>query len=254
MTELNGEMLTILGASIFVVALLYSCVGHCGASGYIAVMALFSLAPSVLKPTALLLNILVSSIATLAFARAGHFSWRLFWPFAMTSVPASLLGGYLSLPPHLYRPLVGMILLFSAYRLFFRPGSGDDNVSAPPLPGALAIGAVLGFVSGLTGVGGRHIPQPSPDAARMGTNQGSRRSVGALHPRQFHRRPYGAPQQPPVNSSHYSPDGDRGLCRRHHWFARRQPSPSPRSHRQNPLRCSCHCRRQADSDVTTPTA
>lgn len=72
----------------------------------------------------------------------------------MTSVPASLLGGYLSLPPHLYRPLVGIILLFSAYRLFFRPGSGDDNVSAPSLPGALAIGAVLGFVSGLTGVGG----------------------------------------------------------------------------------------------------
>lgn len=154
MTELNGEMLTILGASIFVVALLYSCVGHGGASGYIAVMALAGMAPAVLKPTALVLNILVSSVATLAFARAGHFSWRLFWPFAMTSVPASLLGGYLSLPPHLYRPLVGMILLFSAYRLFFRPGSGDDNVSAPPLPGALAIGAVLGFVSGLTGVGG----------------------------------------------------------------------------------------------------
>lgn len=154
MTELDASLIPILCASIFIVALLYSCVGHGGASGYIAVMALFSLAPTVLKPTALILNILVSSVATLAFARQGHFSWRLFWPFAVTSVPASLLGGYLSLPPHLYRPAVGIILLFSAYRLFFRPGLGRGDISAPPLPVALAIGAVLGLVSGLTGVGG----------------------------------------------------------------------------------------------------
>lgn len=151
---MEPPILISLAACIFAVAALYSSVGHGGASGYIAALALFSVAPAVLKPTALLLNILVSFVALLQFAQAGHFSWRLFWPFALTSVPCSFLGGWLTLSPDYYRPLVGIVLLFSAYRLFIRPESGEQAVQAPALPSALVIGALLGFLSGLTGVGG----------------------------------------------------------------------------------------------------
>ena len=139
---------------ILAVAMLYSSVGHGGASGYIATLALFSVAPAAFKPTALILNILVVAVATYSFARAGHFSWRLFWPFAATSIPCSFIGGYLNLPPHIYKPLVGIILLASACRLFFH---SEDNCSAvryPSMPVALVVGAVLGLLSGLTGVGG----------------------------------------------------------------------------------------------------
>ena len=139
---------------ILVVAILYSSVGHGGASGYIAALALFSVAPAAFKPTALILNILVAAVATYSFARAGHFSWRLFWPFAATSIPCSFIGGYLNLPPHIYKPLMGLILLASACRLFFH---SEDDVSAvrhPSMPVAMIVGAVLGLLSGLTGVGG----------------------------------------------------------------------------------------------------
>lgn len=138
----------------FVVAVLYSSVGHGGASGYIAVLALFSVPAGAFKPTALALNILVSAIATFSFARAGHFSWRLFWPFAATSIPCSFIGGYLTLAPHLYRPLVGIILLASALRLVRRQEHVDLPHRHPSLPVGLVIGGLLGLLSGLTGVGG----------------------------------------------------------------------------------------------------
>lgn len=148
------SLLLLLAACIFFVAVLYSCVGHGGASGYIAILALFSLAPDVFKPTALVLNILVSSIATVYFARAGHFSWNLFWPFAATSIPFSFLGGHLSLPAHVYQPLVGIVLLASAFRLFPRKDLDCTDVVRPSITAALVVGAGLGFLSGLTGVGG----------------------------------------------------------------------------------------------------
>ena len=143
-----------LSACILAVAVLYSSVGHGGASGYIAILALFSLAPAAFKPTALVLNILVSAIATFNFSRAGHFSWRLFWPFAATSIPFSFLGGCLRLPTHVYQPLVGIVLLASACRLFPRKDPEVTNVLRPSIPAALVVGAALGFLSGLTGVGG----------------------------------------------------------------------------------------------------
>src|SRR5437660_7852757 len=87
-----------LAVLIFAVALLYSTVGHAGASGYLAAMALFSISPLVMKPTALVLNILVAVVGTVSFYRAGLFSWRIFWPFALTSIPASFIGGALTLP------------------------------------------------------------------------------------------------------------------------------------------------------------
>lgn len=144
----------ILAILIFAAALLYSSVGHAGASGYLAAMALFGVAPGVMKPAALLLNIFVALIATWRFSRAGYFSWPLFWPFAASAVPFAFLGGALTLPSQLYKPIVGVVLLFAAYRLF-RDSSATGTKTRPvSLPIALASGSGIGLLSGLTGVGG----------------------------------------------------------------------------------------------------
>src|SRR6476619_5310202 len=107
------ENILLLTLASLVIAFLYSSVGHAGASGYIAVMTLFGLAPAVIKPDALLLNILVASLPVWQFSRAGHFSWRLFWPFGVLSVPVAFLGGYINLPTHFFKILVGAVLLYS---------------------------------------------------------------------------------------------------------------------------------------------
>jgi len=144
---------TLLIAGIFVIGLLYSSVGHAGASGYIAVMSLIGMAPAEIKPTALLLNILVASITSWQFYRSGHFAWSLFWPFAVLAVPFAFLGGYINLPTAWFKMLVGVILLYSAWRFLTKPA--EAAVTAPPrLPVALATGAGLGLLSGLTGTGG----------------------------------------------------------------------------------------------------
>jgi uncharacterized membrane protein YfcA len=146
-----------LTALIFIAALLYSSVGHAGASGYLAAMALFGLAPEAMRPAALSLNILVASIATFRYARAGQSDWRLLWPFAVTSVPAAFLAGAVSLPPHIYKPLVAVVLAVSAVQ-FIRTAAqarASDALTKPPhLAIALAAGAGLGLLAGLTGTGG----------------------------------------------------------------------------------------------------
>jgi uncharacterized membrane protein YfcA len=147
------EILVLLTIGVLVVAFLYSSVGHAGASGYIAVMALASLAPAVIKPTALALNILVATIGTLQFARAGHFHWRLFWPFALASIPLAFVGGRLDLPADVFRLLVGIVLLLSAAYFSWNP-SVDEARGRPPLPVALGAGGGLGLMAGLTGTGG----------------------------------------------------------------------------------------------------
>lgn len=150
---MSPEQLAILTIAIGVVAFLYASVGHAGASGYIAVMSLAALPPTSIRPVALVLNILVACLATWQFARAGHFSWRLFWPFALLSVPAAFVGGYLKLPNHAFQILVGVVLLFSAYRFFTKQYS-DGDIREPKKGVALAVGAGLGLLSGLTGTGG----------------------------------------------------------------------------------------------------
>jgi uncharacterized membrane protein YfcA len=136
-------------------AMLYSSVGHAGASGYLAVMALFGLAPAVMKPTALALNILVAAIATLKFYRAGRFSFELFWPFALTSIPAAFIGGALTLPAKWYDAIVGIALLYAAVWMFRSAKTAAKVlVHPPPVGAALACGLAIGFLSGLTGVGG----------------------------------------------------------------------------------------------------
>src|SRR6201987_874872 len=109
--------LTLLCLGIAVIAFLYSSVGHAGASGYIATMTLFRMAPAIIRPTALVLNILVAIIGSFQFWRAGYFSWKLFWPFALLSIPAAYFGGYLQPSAGMLRILIGVVLLFSAARL-----------------------------------------------------------------------------------------------------------------------------------------
>lgn len=150
---MSTEALMLLAAAILAVAFLYSSVGHAGASGYIAVMALAGLAPDVIKPTALVLNILVASVGTYQFARAGHFRWSLFWPFALAAAPAAFLGGFLPVSPGVFRPLVGAVLLMSAVRFFWKPGD-PVAVRPPGVPASLGAGTGLGFLAGLTGTGG----------------------------------------------------------------------------------------------------
>ena len=128
------ENLPWLAVAVLIVALLYSSVGHAGASGYLAVMALFSLAPEVIKPTALVLNVLVAGIGTWHFWRAGHFSWRLFWPLAVLAVPLAFVGGYAHLPAHVFKILLGVVLLFSALRFLIRPAA-DEVAHEPARPG-----------------------------------------------------------------------------------------------------------------------
>lgn len=152
MISVDIVSLTIL---IFASALLYSSVGHGGASGYLAAMALFGLAPGVMKPAALTLNILVAFIATVRFYRAGCFSWSLFWPFAITSVPLAFWGGALALPGSLYKKVVGAVLIYAAFQLFrYTLQTARKIHERIPLFFAVILGAGIGLLSGLTGVGG----------------------------------------------------------------------------------------------------
>jgi uncharacterized membrane protein YfcA len=150
---MDSAHLVFLFLAVGVIAFLYSSVGHAGASGYIAVMALWGLAPTVIRPTALVLNILVATIGAFQFWRAGHFDWKLFWPFALLSIPAAYVGGYLQLSAAVLKILIGVVLLFSAGRLIFRRGD-PPNVAPPTPPVAISTGAAIGFLSGLTGTGG----------------------------------------------------------------------------------------------------
>jgi uncharacterized membrane protein YfcA len=148
-TELSLLLLLILAA-----ATLYSSVGHGGASGYLAAMVLFGVAPSTMKPAALVMNIGVASIAAWKFWRAGHFRWDLLWPFAITSIPLAFVGGAIQLSIPAYRMIVAVALLVAAARFIITPHWAHPNPKRPPLWIAMIVGAIVGVVSGMTGVGG----------------------------------------------------------------------------------------------------
>lgn len=148
-----------LAIAIGTVALLYAAVGHAGATGYIAVMTLFGIEPDVVRPTALVLNVLVASITSVQFFHAGHFRGGLFWPLAAASVPCASLGGVIRLPTETFEKLVGVVLVASAIRLVrdawpTRSRRAVMPTSPPGPPVLAAIGGGIGFLSGLTGVGG----------------------------------------------------------------------------------------------------
>jgi uncharacterized protein len=150
----------LLAALFFVVAVLYSSVGHAGASGYIASMALVGLVPEQIRPTALALNLLVGGIGLFRFWRGGHVHWRSVLPFVLASAPAAFFAAQIKLPKEYYETLLGLVLLVAAFGVLrsARRALQDDAQVAPakPIPWlpALLVGGVIGVLSGLTGTGG----------------------------------------------------------------------------------------------------
>ena len=140
---------------IFLAALLFSSVGHGGASAYLATFALVGMAPESMRPAALCLNVLVASIALYKFYKAGAFDWQLFWPIAIASIPAAFLGGQISLPSNTYKLVVGLCLLYAAWTIYIGANKADEvKLNTVKKPVLIILGAALGFLSGLTGVGG----------------------------------------------------------------------------------------------------
>lgn len=150
---MSGEELLLAGL-FFGASLLYSSVGHAGASAYLAAMALVGLPPAVMRPTALILNLFVASIVVVRFARAGHLPWRSLVPLVAGSIPAAFIGGSIDVPDEIYRPLVALALLAGAWRLATTFPDGEDRARGVPIVAGVAAGAAIGLLAGLTGTGG----------------------------------------------------------------------------------------------------
>ena len=142
------------------VAFMYSMVGHGGASGYLALMALFSFAPDVMKPTALLLNLFVAAIAFFHYWRAGYFNKKLFLSFAITSIPLAFLGGMIELDASLYKKILGVLLVFAILRMLNILGKESEDIKGVKVWQGLVVGGAIGFFSGLIGIGGGIILTP----------------------------------------------------------------------------------------------
>lgn len=160
MVMMDTIYIALLAGVILLAAILYSSVGHGGASAYLAAMALFGVPPSVMKPTALILNAFVSGIGTFSYLRAGAFSWSVFWPFAVGSIPLALLASTLKINHLIYKIILGLILIFTGCWLCFH----KKKTKAPVRKGSpflqILLGAVIGFVAGLTGIGGGVLLSP----------------------------------------------------------------------------------------------
>jgi uncharacterized membrane protein YfcA len=143
-----------LTALLFTAALLYTSVGHAGASGYLAAMAVYGLAPDEMRPAALILNLFAAVLATTKFRSAGHFDRGMFLPLVAGSVPAAFVGGFLTVPGAVYKPLLAAALLLAAARLVWPESQGHRTDCRMPVWAGVLSGAVIGFLSGLTGVGG----------------------------------------------------------------------------------------------------
>lgn len=154
------ETIIIFYILLFLVAFLYSSVGHGGASGYLALMALFSVAPEVMKPTALLLNLFVSLTSFIQFYRGKHFSWKIFLPFAITSVPMAFVGGLIVVDADLYKKILGILLLVPIIRFLFFANIKVEELKKSSFFLSLLIGGAIGFLSGLIGIGGGIILSP----------------------------------------------------------------------------------------------
>ena len=146
---------------LFSAAFLYSSVGHGGASGYLAIMALYHFAPAQMKPTALCMNLFVSLIAFIQFNKAGHFKWPLFWPLAIASIPMAFIGGSIHLNEPIYRTILGIVLGLIVLRfVFIRTVPGDVKTHQPALWMLMLLGGIIGFLSGLIGIGGGVLLSP----------------------------------------------------------------------------------------------
>ena len=145
-------------AALAVIAAAYAAVGQAGATGYIAAMGIVGFPPDVIRPAALALNTLVAAIGTARFARAGHLTWRGTYPFILLGVPFSVLGGATHLSASIYKPVVGALLIVAAWRMAksarLAASTDERTPPHPPLLPSIVAGAVIGFVAGVTGIGG----------------------------------------------------------------------------------------------------
>ena len=146
--------------AMFAIAFLYSSVGHGGASGYLALMALFGVEVVLMKPSALVLNLFVSSIAFISYYRAGHFRLKILLPFAVASIPMAFLGATLEISPELYKKILGACLFIAALRIVIRPRNREQESRRLSIPVALVSGAIIGFFAGMIGIGGGIILSP----------------------------------------------------------------------------------------------
>ena len=154
------DSLVLFCCFLFVIAFLYASVGHGGASGYLALMALFSMTPGIMKPTALLLNLFVSLTSFIQFYRGTHFRWKLFWPFALASVPFAYLGGLVIVDGTIYKKILGLFLIIPILRFYFFANAKVDEQKQPQFILSLLIGGAIGFLSGLIGIGGGILLSP----------------------------------------------------------------------------------------------
>ncbi|MBP8724375.1 MAG: sulfite exporter TauE/SafE family protein [Saprospiraceae bacterium] len=145
---------------LLLVSFLYASVGHGGASGYLALMSLFAFSAATMRPSALVLNCIVSGIAFIQYSRTGHFRPKLFLPFAITSIPAAFVGGRIELDEGLYRKLLALVLLFSIYRLLSKLPETREELRTLNVPLAMLLGGSIGFLSGMIGIGGGIILSP----------------------------------------------------------------------------------------------
>ena len=167
------------GILLFIVAFLYASVGHGGASGYLALMALYGFAPEVMKPTALILNLFVSLSSFILFYKGGHFKWKIFLPFIITSIPLSFIGGAMSLDAQVYKKILGVLLLIPVARFFLYPNTADKDLKATHIGISLLVGGTIGFLSGLIGIGGGILLSPFLLLANW-TNQKQTAAISAV--------------------------------------------------------------------------
>ncbi|TXB66774.1 sulfite exporter TauE/SafE family protein [Vicingus serpentipes] len=143
-----------------IVAFMYSSVGHGGASGYLAMMALFGFAPESMKPTALLLNLFVAAISFVHYTKAGHFNKKLFLVFAFASIPMAFIGGMIEVDASFYKKILAVLLVFAIFRMLNVFGKEVNNVKDVKIWQGLFVGGSIGFFSGLIGIGGGIILSP----------------------------------------------------------------------------------------------
>jgi uncharacterized membrane protein YfcA len=150
------ETIMISALLFLIIAVVYSSVGHAGSSGYLAIMAILSFAPETIKPTSLILNIVVASIVSYKYIKANYFDKRIFLTLIIASLPAAFIGGYLTINPKYFRLIAGLFLLCASGLLLVREYSKNHETTLKKMPTTLGllIGLIIGLISGLIGVGG----------------------------------------------------------------------------------------------------
>jgi uncharacterized membrane protein YfcA len=164
---------------LFIVAMLYSSVGHGGASGYLALMAIYAFTPEVMKPTALILNLFVSLTSFIQFYRGDHFKWKIFVPLALASIPAAFAGGLITMDASVYKKVLGTLLFIPVIRFLFFANIPEHELKKSNWLLSVIIGALIGFLSGLIGIGGGIILSPIILLLKW-TNQKQTAAISAL--------------------------------------------------------------------------